>query len=89
MVFDELRQSVKDIEFLADPTVGEVRIGSTEPIATGFVPAVLERINRRHPRVSFHVVQADFATMLREVRRTDRRALVPARRQYTAVGHHC
>jgi DNA-binding transcriptional LysR family regulator len=25
--FDELRQSVRDIEFLADPTVGEVRIG--------------------------------------------------------------
>jgi DNA-binding transcriptional LysR family regulator len=68
VVFDELRQSVKDIEFLADPTVGEVRIGSTEPIAMGFVPAVIERINRRHPRVSFHVVQADFATMLREVR---------------------
>lgn len=27
--FDELRQGVKDIEFLSDPTVGEVRIGTT------------------------------------------------------------
>src|SRR6476660_9408691 len=27
-VFDELRQGVKNIEFLADPTAGEVRIGS-------------------------------------------------------------
>src|SRR5258706_1012336 len=27
-IFDELRGSVKDIEFLVDPTVGEVRIGS-------------------------------------------------------------
>jgi DNA-binding transcriptional LysR family regulator len=26
-VFDELRQAVKNIEFLADPTAGEVRIG--------------------------------------------------------------
>jgi DNA-binding transcriptional LysR family regulator len=68
VVFDELRQSVKDIEFLADPTVGEVRIGSTEPMAVGLVPAVIERINRRHPRVLFHVVQADFAAMLRELR---------------------
>ena len=27
--FDELREGVKDIELLADPTAGEVRIGST------------------------------------------------------------
>src|SRR5882724_466441 len=26
-VFDDLRQAVKNIEFLADPTTGEVRIG--------------------------------------------------------------
>ena len=26
-VFDDLRQAVKNIEFLADPTAGEVRIG--------------------------------------------------------------
>jgi DNA-binding transcriptional LysR family regulator len=68
VVFDELRQSVRDIEFLADPTVGEARIGSTEPLAAGIVPAVIERLNRRHPRILFHVVQADFATMLRELR---------------------
>src|SRR6476659_1499311 len=28
--FDELRQGVKDIEFLADPTAGELRIGCSE-----------------------------------------------------------
>src|SRR6185437_2353118 len=27
--FDDLRQAIKNIEFLADPTAGEVRIGST------------------------------------------------------------
>jgi hypothetical protein len=42
VVFDELRQSVRDIEFLADPTVGEARIGSTEPLAAGIVPAVID-----------------------------------------------
>jgi DNA-binding transcriptional LysR family regulator len=68
VVFDELRQGVKDIEFLADPTVGEVRIGCTQPMAGGFVPAVIERINRRHPRVLFHIVQADFDTLVRELR---------------------
>jgi DNA-binding transcriptional LysR family regulator len=30
--FDELRQGIKDMEFLADPTVGEVRIGCPEAI---------------------------------------------------------
>src|SRR5689334_2700950 len=34
-VFDELRQGVKDIEFLADPTAGELRIGCTEGVASG------------------------------------------------------
>src|SRR5215813_13632227 len=32
-VFDELRQGVKDIEFIKDPTIGEVRIGATSTIA--------------------------------------------------------
>src|SRR5262247_982283 len=40
-VFDELRQGVKDIEFLTDPTAGELRIGTTESLATGLVFAVV------------------------------------------------
>src|SRR5262249_41543885 len=47
-VFDELRQSVKDIEFLADPTAGELRIGCTEVLAAGPILAVIERLARRH-----------------------------------------
>ena len=42
--FDELRQGVKDIEFLADPTAGEVRIGTTPPLAASFVSAVIDRL---------------------------------------------
>jgi DNA-binding transcriptional LysR family regulator len=55
-VFDELRQGVKDIEFLSDPTVGEVRIGTTPPLAASFVFAVIERLARRYPRLVFRVV---------------------------------
>src|SRR5436190_14319004 len=54
--FDELRQGVKDIEFLADPTAGEVRIGTTSPLAASFVSAVIDRLSRRYPRIVFHVV---------------------------------
>ena len=55
-VFDELRQGVKDIEFLADPTAGELRIGCPEAIASGPVLAVINRLTRRHPRIVFHVM---------------------------------
>jgi len=55
-VFDELRQGVKDIEFLADPTAGELRIGTTEALAAGLVLAVVDRLTQRHPRIAFDVV---------------------------------
>jgi DNA-binding transcriptional LysR family regulator len=55
-VFDELRQGVRDIEFLSDPAVGEVRIGTTPPIAATFVSAVIDRLARRYPRIVFRVI---------------------------------
>jgi DNA-binding transcriptional LysR family regulator len=66
-VFDELRQGVKDIEFLSDPTAGELRIGCTEPIATGPGLAVIDRLTRRHPRMVIHVVTGPPATLYREL----------------------
>lgn len=54
-VFDDLRQTVKNIEFLADPTAGEVRIGSTPWLAANFTSAVVDRLSRRCPRIRFHL----------------------------------
>src|SRR6266702_6983843 len=48
-VFDELRQSVKEIEFLADPSAGELRVGCTEPLAAGFMAAVIDSISQQYP----------------------------------------
>jgi len=62
-IFDELRQSVKEIEFLADPTVGELRIGCTETITAGLVSTAIERLSRRHPKLVFHMELADVATL--------------------------
>src|SRR5438093_798963 len=45
-VFDELRQGIKDIEFLSDPTAGELRIGTSEAIAAAVVSPVIERLSR-------------------------------------------
>jgi DNA-binding transcriptional LysR family regulator len=67
IAFEELRQGIKDIEFLADPTVGEVRIGTTVTLAASFVSAVIDRLSRRYPRITFRVA-AEGSEMLRELR---------------------
>jgi len=54
-VFDDLQQGVKEIEFLANPTAGELRIGCTEPMAGGFVPAVIDRLSRRYAQLAFQL----------------------------------
>jgi DNA-binding transcriptional LysR family regulator len=63
-MFDELRQAVKNIEYLADPEAGEIRIGSGHHHAPSFVSAVVERMSRRYPRVRFHFFSADTTTFL-------------------------
>ena len=66
-VFDDLRQGVKNIEFLANPTAGEVRIGSTVFLAATFVSALIDRLSRRYPRVVFHLVTGYMETLHREL----------------------
>src|SRR2546428_10092 len=59
VAFDELRQAVKHIEFLANPTTGELRIGSSVAIATGIVSAVVDRLTRKYPGIVFHLLGAE------------------------------
>jgi DNA-binding transcriptional LysR family regulator len=66
-VFDDLRQAVKNIEFLADPTAGEVRVGSTPLLAASFVSAVTDRLSRRYPRMVFRLVTGYVETLHREL----------------------
>ena len=55
--FNELRQGIKDIEFLLDPTGGEVRIGATDTMIAGLLSAVIDRLSRQYPRIVFRVVR--------------------------------
>jgi DNA-binding transcriptional LysR family regulator len=72
VAFHELRQGLKDIESLLDPTSGEIRVGCPEGLAAGFVPAVIDRLCRVHPRVVVHVVTAQTGTQqFRELRERD------------------
>ncbi len=69
VVFDELRQGISDIEFLANPTVGEVRVACGDTLAAGLLPAVIDRLSRRHPEIVIRVVQANAETLeFRELR---------------------
>jgi DNA-binding transcriptional LysR family regulator len=62
-VFDEMRQGLKRIEFLADPASGELRIGCPEITMAGLMPAIVERFARRYPGIRLHVVLANIAML--------------------------
>lgn len=56
-VFDELRQGVGEIAFMADPTVGHVRIGCNELLTAAMLPAVISRFSDQYPGVTLDVAQ--------------------------------
>jgi DNA-binding transcriptional LysR family regulator len=66
-VFDELRQAVKNIKFLDDPTAGELRIGCTPFLAGSFVSAVIHRLSRKHPHIVFRLVTAHVESLHRQL----------------------
>ena len=61
-IFDELTQGLQELEFLADPTTGQLRIGSSESVAAGLLPAVIDRFARRHPGIRLNVLQTVLST---------------------------
>lgn len=87
VAFDELRQAVKFIEFLADPTAGEVRIGTSVALGSGFVSVVVDRLIRKYPRITLHLLTAESETTYRalEDRKVD---LVIARMFKPIVEEH-
>jgi DNA-binding transcriptional LysR family regulator len=66
-VFDELRQCVGDIDFLADPTMGDLRIGAVEGMASAFVAPLIQRLSMKHPRMTFSVEVAGTAKLCSEL----------------------
>jgi DNA-binding transcriptional LysR family regulator len=58
-VFDELKQSVRDIEFLSDATTGEVRVGSMEAPWFTLLPDVIRRFSQQYPRIEVHTDLVD------------------------------
>jgi len=52
--FDELKQGIRDIEHLSDPTSGELRIGCGPTTAAGFMAPIIRQFSKAHPRVVLH-----------------------------------
>ena len=62
-IFDDLRQGLREVEFLSDPASGEVRIAASEPMAAGVLPAIVARLFQRYPRISIYMTQSPIAIL--------------------------
>ena len=71
-VFDEVHQGVAELNFISDPTSGELRIAATGPIVAAILPVILDRLRRRHPRIVFHVSQVTSLSQQQEALRERR-----------------
>jgi len=66
-MFDDLRQAVQNIEFLADPTTGSVRIGCSQFLTTTLVSAVVDQLSQRYPSIVFDIAAANEEMLRREL----------------------
>jgi DNA-binding transcriptional LysR family regulator len=66
--FDELRQGIKDIDFLSDPKAGELKIGCPASVLGGTLALAVEHFSQQYPRVVLHFDEvtspgSDFPTL--------------------------
>lgn len=54
-LFDDLKRTIEQIQFLADPTVGEVRVIWSAPWHASVLPLAIDRLSRQYPRIVIHV----------------------------------
>jgi len=67
-VFDDMRRGVQEIDFLSDPTAGELRVGGTSTLADGLIPEALQRLVGRYPRISFNAAEGDSPMLAQSLR---------------------
>jgi len=63
IISDELKQGLDELRFIADPTKGELRIGCSESIAAGLLPAIIDDISSQHLKIVLHAVQVSFSPL--------------------------
>ena len=60
-MFDEMRKGLQQIEFIKQPDVGELRIGSSIVTDAGLLPAIIERFSQEFPRAVVNVLPENIA----------------------------
>ncbi len=85
-MFDDLRQAVQKIEFLADPEAGDVRIACGFHLAASFVSAVVERVSLRYPRIAFRILGLESTRQMYQELIARNVDLLVARRLQTEFG---
>jgi DNA-binding transcriptional LysR family regulator len=84
-MFDELRRGIEDIEFLADPTSGEIRAGGSDTMVAAVFSPVLQRLLKQNPGMSSLIVTGDFRMLSRQL--DDRHIDVVVSRLYGLTSH--
>src|SRR5258708_5799365 len=62
-VFDELRQVADELRFLADPTTGQLRLGCSESMTAGLLPAIIAYLASRYRKITLQAAQISFAPL--------------------------
>jgi|SRR5690242_1699429 len=55
-VFNDLRTSVSELDYLSNATGGELRIGSSDSVAAGMLGLILNRLSKQYPRLTFEAM---------------------------------
>jgi DNA-binding transcriptional LysR family regulator len=66
--FDDLRQGIQEIEFLADPGVGEVRIGAPESVSSAILPTIIRQFSKEYPRAQLDIDATDITAAMPKLR---------------------
>jgi len=68
VAFDELKQGIRDIEFLADPSVGKLRLMCDESISAATLPLIIQNFSDRYPGVVMDVEPFDLRSYVDKLR---------------------
>src|SRR5713101_719287 len=72
-IFDELRLAGEELEQVADPTRGTIRVACAHAVGAGFLPRILDSLNREHPAIAIAYWKRSarwFSTPFASARRT-------------------
>lgn len=68
VAFDELKQGIRDIEFLADPTIGKLRLMCDESISASMLPLIIQKFSELYPGIIMDVESFDLRSYVEKLR---------------------